>query len=280
MDNQISSTTDDLKNLQQADENLAPKELTAEVSHFSQCSNFDIDDILDLAGGAKDAIERHRKSEDQLMEIENSTSSQPEEEKAPAEAEALSSQLWDLLYWHNVQKTAYVFGATLSLLISLSLFSIISVSSYIALALLSVTICFRIYRGITDAFQKSQTTHPFEFYLERDVTLPADVFYKHSDMLLKQINATVHRLMHLFLVEDLVDSLKFALQLWVLTYVGSFFNGLTLLIIGDVAAFTCPVLYKKYKVQFDHYYGLVQSYFKDVVQKIQVKIYGLKNKAE
>ncbi|GAA6081343.1 reticulon-4a, partial [Tachysurus ichikawai] len=70
--------------------------------------------------------------------------------------------VWDLLYWRDVQKTACVFGATLSLLISLSLLSIISVCSYISLALLSITICFRIYRGITDALQKSENTHPFK----------------------------------------------------------------------------------------------------------------------
>lgn len=281
MDDQISSTTEDQKYLQQAGEELAPDEFIEEVSDFSDCKNFDMDDILDLAGGAKDAIERHR-SEDQIMDIKNVKiiNSRPEKEEAHAEAKAPSSQLWDLLYWRDVQKTACVFGATLSLLISLSLLSIISVCSYIALALLSVTICFRIYRGITDALQKSENTHPFKLYLDQDVTLPADVIYKHSDMLLKQTNATINELKRLFLVEDLTDSLKLAVLLWVLTYVGSVFNGLTLLIIGEVAAFTCPVLYEKHKTQIDHYYGLVNSHLQDVVKKIQAKIHGVKNKAE
>ncbi|KAK3575638.1 hypothetical protein QTP86_031595 [Hemibagrus guttatus] len=273
MDDQISSTTDDQKYLQHGEEKLASDE-------FSDCRNFDDDDILDLAGGARDAIERHR-SKDKTMDIKNLTiHSRPGEEEAHAEAKAPLSQLWDLLYWRDIQKTACVFGATLSLLISLSLLSIISVCSYIALALLSITICFRIYRGITDALQKSENIHPFKLYLEQDVTLPADLIHKHSDVLLKCLNATVNELKHLFLVEDLIDSLKLAVLLWVLTYVGSVFNGLTLLIIGEVAAFSCPIFYEKYQTQIDHYSGLVNSYLQDLVKKIQAKVHGLKIKAE
>ncbi|XP_060723478.1 reticulon-4a [Tachysurus vachellii] len=258
MDDQISSSTDDEK---------------LPCDQFTDCKNSDLEDILDLAGGAKDAIERHR-SEDSTMDIKTETILEKQEAKAPL------SQLWDLLYWRDVQKTACVFGATLSLLISLSLLSIISVCSYISLALLSITICFRIYRGITDALQKSENTHPFKLYLEQDVTLPADVIQKHSDVLLKYINTAVKALKHLFLVEDLIDSLKGAGLLYVLTYVGSVFNGLTLLIIGEVAAFTCPILYEKYQKQIDHYCGLVNSYLQDIAKKIQAKVHGLKNKAE
>ncbi|KAM9482163.1 reticulon-4a [Clarias gariepinus] len=278
MDYQISSTTE---YLQHAGEKLAHDEFADEMSEFSDCKNFDIDDILDLAGGAKDAIERHR-SEDHNVDIKNAKiiNYRPEKEEEHAEAGTSSSQLWDLLYWRDVQKTACVFGATLSLLISLSLLSIISVCSYIALTLLSVTICFRIYRGVTDALQKSENAHPFKLYLEQNVLLPADVIHKHDDILLKYINATFNELKHLFLVEDLIDSLKFAVLLWVLTYVGSVFNGLTLLIIGDVAAFTCPILYEKHKMQIDHYYGLVKDNLQDVLKKIQAKIHGIKNKDE
>lgn len=93
MDDQISSTTEDQKYLQQAGEELAPDEFIEEVSDFSDCKNFDMDDILDLAGGAKDAIERHR-SEDPIMDIKNVKiiNSRPEKEEAHAEAKAPSSQ--------------------------------------------------------------------------------------------------------------------------------------------------------------------------------------------
>lgn len=68
----------------------------------------------------------------------------------------------DLLYWRDVKTTGVVFGAALLLLLSLMACSIISVCSYIGLALLSVTICFRIYKGILQAIQKSDEGHPFK----------------------------------------------------------------------------------------------------------------------
>lgn len=67
----------------------------------------------------------------------------------------------DLLYWRDIKKTGVVFGASLFLLLSLTVFSIVSVTAYIALALLSVTISFRIYKGVIQAIQKSDEGHPF-----------------------------------------------------------------------------------------------------------------------
>ncbi|KAI4891070.1 hypothetical protein NFI96_002407 [Prochilodus magdalenae] len=186
----------------------------------------------------------------------------------------------DLLYWRDVKNTGVVFGASLLLLFSLSVCSIISVLSYIALALLSVTITFRIYKGILQAIQKSDEGHPFKQYLAQEVALPAEVVHKYSDIALGRINATIIELRRLFLVEDLVDSLKFAVLMWILTYVGALFNGLTILILGLVSAFTCPMLYEKHQTQIDHYVALVNNQVKDVVGKIQAKIPGAKKKTE
>ncbi|XP_026801190.1 reticulon-4b isoform X3 [Pangasianodon hypophthalmus] len=200
-------------------------------------------------------------------------------ESTPA-ASASPSALVELLYWRDVKNSGIVFGASLLLLLSLSVCSIISVLSYVALALLSVTISFRIYKGVLQAIQKSDEGHPFKLYLEQDVSLPDEVVRKYSDVALSRINAAINELRRLFLVEDLVDSLKFAVLMWILTYVGALFNGLTLLILGLVAMFTCPVVYEKHQAQIDHYIALVRNQVKDIVEKIQAKIPGAKKKVE
>ncbi|XP_059215123.1 reticulon-4-like isoform X2 [Centropristis striata] len=186
----------------------------------------------------------------------------------------------ELLYWRDVKRTGVVFGAALLLLLSLTVCSIVSVSSYIGLALLSVTICFRIYKGILQAIQKSDEGHPFKQYLDQEVALSEDVVHKYSDLALAKINKSIGELRRLFLVEDLVDSIKFAVFMWILTYVGSLFNGLTILILALVAAFSCPIVYEKHQVQIDHYVSLVNNQVKDVVGKIQAKVPGMKRKAE
>ncbi|CAI5655008.1 reticulon-4 isoform X3 [Oreochromis niloticus] len=186
----------------------------------------------------------------------------------------------DLLYWRDVKTTGVVFGAALLLLLSLTVCSIVSVCSYICLALLSVTICFRIYKGILQAIQKSDEGHPFKQYLDQEVALSEDMVHKYSDVVLAKLNKTIGELRRLFLVEDLVDSIKFAVLMWILTYVGALFNGLTLLILGVIAVFSCPIIYEKHQAQIDHYLALVNNQIKDVVGKIQAKVPGMKRKTE
>ncbi|KAK1795820.1 hypothetical protein P4O66_009844 [Electrophorus voltai] len=284
MDHHTPSTGNELGFLQdECKKEHFTNEFVDEASDFSDTKPFEVDDILDLAGGAMDAIARHRstlpRTEEPLMD-EKAHPEQREEDwgrpDAPPSpdlartqrvlASPAASQLVDLLYWRDLQRTGVVFGASLFLLLALNACSIISVLSYISLALLSVTISFRIYKGILQAVQKSEDGHPFKMYLDQDVTVPAETVQNYADATLEHVNAAVKELRRLFLVEDLVDSLKFAVLMWILTYVGSLFNGLTILIIVHVAAFSWPVIYEKHQTQIDHYYGLVNNQIKEVMK--------------
>ncbi|XP_029879132.1 reticulon-4 isoform X1 [Aquila chrysaetos chrysaetos] len=215
-------------------------------------------------------------------EAEREATSVKEKEKPTAvfSAKLNKSSVVDLLYWRDIKKTGVVFGASLFLLLSLTVFSIVSVTAYIALALLSVTISFRIYKGVIQAIQKSDEGHPFRAYLESDVAVSEELIQKYSNVVLGHINGTVKELRRLFLVDDLVDSLKFAVLMWVFTYVGALFNGLTLLILALISLFSVPVIYERHQAQIDHYLGLVNKNVKDAMAKIQAKIPGLKRKTE
>ncbi|XP_034620207.1 reticulon-4 isoform X1 [Trachemys scripta elegans] len=215
-------------------------------------------------------------------ETEREVASVKDKEKSTAifTAKMSKSSVVDLLYWRDIKKTGVVFGASLFLLLSLTVFSIVSVTAYIALALLSVTISFRIYKGVIQAIQKSDEGHPFRAYLETDVAVSEALVQKYSNAALGHINGTVKELRRLFLVDDLVDSLKFAVLMWVFTYVGALFNGLTLLILALISLFSVPVIYERHQAQIDHYLGLVNKTARDAVTKIQAKIPGLKRKTE
>ncbi|XP_054036011.1 reticulon-4 isoform X2 [Dryobates pubescens] len=215
-------------------------------------------------------------------EAEQEAASIKEKEKPTAvfSAKLNKSSVVDLLYWRDIKKTGVVFGASLFLLLSLTVFSIVSVIAYIALALLSVTISFRIYKGVIQAIQKSDEGHPFRAYLESNVAVSEELIQKYSNVVLGHVNGTVRELRRLFLVDDLVDSLKFAVLMWVFTYVGALFNGLTLLILALISLFSVPVIYERHQAQIDHYLGLVNKNVKDAMAKIQAKIPGLKRKTE
>uniref|UniRef100_A0A023FIV7 Reticulon-like protein n=1 Tax=Amblyomma cajennense TaxID=34607 RepID=A0A023FIV7_AMBCJ len=178
----------------------------------------------------------------------------------------------ELVYWRQPKKSGLVFGVVLAVLLSLTCFSLISVVAYLALFTLAVAICFRVYRNVLQAVQKSSEGHPFKEYLEKDLTLPKERVHETVDTVVKHVDQLVVRLRSLFLVEDLVDSLKLALLFWVLTYVGSWFNGMTLIILAYVAAFTLPKVYETYKTEIDQYVGLARTHVGNVIGTIKSKI--------
>lgn len=69
--------------------------------------------------------------------------------------------------------------------------------------------------------------------MEYDISLPQDKVKEISEIAVAHANAAAIELRRLFLVEDLVDSIKFGVLLWTLTYLGAWFNGMTLIIIGN-----------------------------------------------
>ncbi|XP_016398576.1 reticulon-3-like isoform X1 [Sinocyclocheilus rhinocerous] len=180
----------------------------------------------------------------------------------------------DLVHWRDPKKSGVVFGVSLLLLLSLAAFSVISVVSYLLLALLCVTISFRIYKSVIQAVQKSNEGHPFKALMEKDVTVPPETFRKHVDLCLTHVNRVLKQMSRLFLVEDLVDSLKLAVVMWLLTYVGAVFNGITILILADILLFSVPPIYEKNKTQIDHYIDIARTQVNTTIAKLQEKLPG------
>uniref|UniRef100_A0A673ML46 Reticulon n=1 Tax=Sinocyclocheilus rhinocerous TaxID=307959 RepID=A0A673ML46_9TELE len=211
-------------------------------------------------------VERQvRDWEDESSE-EKQFSSHPESDRQPLPVVMeTASTVMELLYWRNLKQSGLVFGSLLLLLFSLTQFSVVSVVAYLALAALSATVSFRVYKSVLQAVQKTDEGHPFRAYLEVEMSLSHDQMQKYAENAQYYINSTLKELRRLFLVQDLVDSLKFAVLMWLLTYVGALFNGLTLLIMVVVSMFSMPVVYEKYQAQID---------------QIQEKIPGAKRKAE
>jgi len=193
----------------------------------------------------------------------------------------LDPRVVELIYWRDVKKTGITFGSLLVILLSLAYLSLISVVSYTSLALLTATIAFRVYKNIMQAIQKSGEGHPFKEILELDTSLPSDKVHEATDIIVAQINSSVSELKRLFLVEDLVDSVKFGCLLWCLTYVGAWFNGLTLVILTVVSLFSLPKVYEQNKSCIDEYVGVVRTQVNDVMGKVKAALpIGTKEKSQ
>ncbi|XP_057657349.1 reticulon-1 isoform X3 [Diorhabda carinulata] len=194
---------------------------------------------------------------------------------APTDAAAIFCQMGlveSLIYWRNPKKSGPVFGGVLVVLLALTYFSLISVVAYLSFFALGVTVAFRIYKNIVQAIQKTGDGHPFKEYLELDISLSQDKVNQFTAVAVAHINAAIFELRRLFLVEDLVDSIKFGVLLWTLTYVGAWFNGMTLIIIGWVALFTLPKVYEANKTQIDANLEVVRTKLAEITTKIKAAV--------
>ncbi|XP_019766146.2 reticulon-1-A isoform X4 [Dendroctonus ponderosae] len=177
-----------------------------------------------------------------------------------------------LIYWRDPKKSVPVFGGVLLVLLALTYVSLISVVAYASLLALTGTVAFRIYKNIIQAVQKTGDGHPFKEYLDMDVSLSPQKAQEVSQIAVAHVNAAISELRRLFLVEDLVDSFKFGVFLWVLTYLGSWFNGMTLVIIAWVTLFTLPKVYEANQVQIDTNLEIVRIKIAEITTKVKAAI--------
>ncbi|XP_048505948.1 reticulon-1 isoform X2 [Athalia rosae] len=203
----------------------------------------------------------------------------PIEEIAPKEIFREMGLVEALIYWRDPKKSGIVFGAILGVLLSLAYFSLISVLAYVSLITLTGTVAFRVYKTVLQAVQKTSDGHPFKDVLDIDLTVPAEKVHDVADVAVAHANAAIAELRRLFLVEDLVDSIKFGVLLWCLTYLGAWFNGMTLIIIGVVALFSLPKVYETNKTQIDQNVDLVRGKINELTAKVKAAI-PLGKKAE
>ena len=104
------------------------------------------------------------------------------------------------------------------------------------------------------------------------ITVPTDTISKMSPCVASSLNTFTSELRRLFLVENMVDTIKFGLSLWLLTYLGSWFNFLTLVILAWLGLFTAPKLYINNQAQVDEVVGKVMAQVDEVKGKVLAMI--------
>lgn len=138
-----------------------------------------------------------------------------------------------LLLWHNWRKTGLLFIMVLTLLLDMATNPVISVVSVAGAITISLTISYSCYVwGMRKLRKSCVVEHPLKQYLEMDVTISAKTTEQLAHMLVSKLNPILLRCRSLFLVEDMLDSLKLLLIFCGLNIVGDYINGMTLLLVG------------------------------------------------
>ncbi|CAB4060914.1 RTN1 [Lepeophtheirus salmonis] len=179
-----------------------------------------------------------------------------------------------LYLWKDPVQSGIVFGSVLMALMSICYFSLISVISYSSLLLLMAVISIKIGIYVAVTFMKKEVTNPILKYSGVDLTVSSDKVINIAKNLTAKFNVSVTELRRLFLVECMADSVKFGLSLWAMTYIGSWFNMMTLIILSWVGLFSIPKLYGNNKAAIDPLLEKAMGHFNDLKSKAEAVIPG------
>jgi len=181
----------------------------------------------------------------------------------------LKMSLCSLVHWEDPIASGAVFGSVLVTLLSICYYSLISVCAYTSLSVLMLVLAVKLYSYVMVMLKKAEPgSDPLAKVAAMEVTIPSDKVSELSNGLADKLNCCLSELRRLFLVENMVDTIKFGLSLWCLTYIGSWFNAMTLVILAWVTAFTVPKIYQNNQAAIDEVLGKVKVQLDEIKSKV------------
>jgi len=121
-------------------------------------------------------------------------------------------------------------------------------------------------------FLKKETVNPLAKFSDINLTVSEDKVNQFANNATNKLNTSLLELRRLFLVENMLDSVKFGLSLWVLTYIGSWFNAMTLILLSWVGLFSVPKIYLNNRTQIDPVLDKVKAQLNEISGKVAAMI--------
>lgn len=167
------------------------------------------------------------------------------DKRAPAQPVELS-----ILRWSHPQLSGLVLLSGLVFLISLIKFSLISVLAHFALAVLMLGVGCRLYVHLM-GFLKKPCSDPLDLVRDIEVTLPSEQVESLVSSAAENVNKLSTKTKNLILFENYIDTLKFSILLYIITFIGAVFNTLSLIILAWLGAFLFPTIYDQNQDKLD-----------------------------
>jgi len=189
-------------------------------------------------------------------------------------------QISSVLNWNDPVQSALLFaiGNFFFFLITYAEYSVLTLLSYLALAL--ICICGLYANGvmIIAHFKKERVENPFLIKLKNPYIATNFALEPHSDCIIGLVNDFLDTSRSVLYFTDNLYSLKVAALLWILSVFGKLFSATTLLYIVFLIAFTWPRIYKEKKTQIDQAYELAASKVCFYLNQVSTKIPIFKQK--
>jgi len=180
-----------------------------------------------------------------------------------------------ILHWRDPIRTGLLFGIFnfAFFLITYGEYSILTLATYCALALL--TVAFAYANGsilFAKYIQGLVAENPLSSRWSNAEPLPRYVVEKHLDSVWNTINALLEVSRDIFYCNFPILSIKAASILFAISLFGKWFSGFTLLYIVAIISFVWPRVYEEKKALIDQYFNLVAQHADTYTQLALSKI--------
>ncbi|XP_024287262.1 reticulon-1-A [Oncorhynchus tshawytscha] len=158
----------------------------------------------------------------------------------------MAIKVMDLIYWRDVGKTGLVVTGLVIGLASLFQLSSVTMLSYLCISIMCLTFPLRLYYKLLELIRKiPEGVHPFQSYIGDDSSLTDEETVLVVEEVVLMMAFAITEIKRLLFIDSIMDSIKFVVLLYVLTYMGITTNGLTLVIVGVICVFSLPLFYKQ-----------------------------------
>jgi hypothetical protein len=179
------------------------------------------------------------------------------------------AELRDLLYWRHPFKSVIVLAVLTSIYISLSLLSIIACLAYAGLALLICSVAHQLYCSMFGGKQRALLD---KWRKEEAEIIPIDKCVNYLLEKHETINNFITTVKNTLLLNDIGSAIKMGLFFWLMTFIGEWFNLLTLLYTMTLIVFTVPAIYEMYKSHIDAWRDLAVDFLSKNMSSLKLKI--------
>jgi len=200
----------------------------------------------------------------------------------PLKSSPFYHQVSGVLHWSDPVQSALVFGIGnfFFFLITYGEYSVLTLMSYLALALIFVCGAYVYGTMLRAHFRKEKAENPFQTKLKNPYVATKFSLEPHAESIIGLINDAAHLWRSVLYFTDGAFSLKFAFAIWVFSVIGKLFSGITLLYMTFLTAFIWPRIYQEKQAQIDEAYDLALSKINHYVGLAMARLPWPKKKSE
>lgn len=188
------------------------------------------------------------------------------------------SKISHVLHWDNPIETGIIFGVGAAIILALTFFSIISVFAYTGLGLILGSASLRTYKAVAKILNippETKFDHLWSKAQGIEVSISSEKMHDLVDSSLGTLNSTLSYVKRVLLVEDKFATVTFGSILYVLTYIGSWFNGMTLITLLYLGLFSVPLVYQKNRAKIDEIANVAHVHMTSAMSLVTNKVSSL-----